>query len=406
MPLILAIEPDRRQASRIGALKRGLVNAEILIVDSTERAIAALEGRVPDLILTSLLLSPKDEAGLREWNGAGTHVQMLMIPVLAAASRPANGRRGLLTHLRRGRKDTGGASQGCDPAVFAAQIAEYLDRGAREREALDVEVTLATLSEIKRAVVPDLEPAALSESAPTPIAAIDRPPLLEIAPIAVAAVPPAPIPEHMDALFSEIEAMLAEFELDELDELDELNGLNGLNGDDTWEDIALDDDESSAPTELTSERVDLGTFVEELDALIDNRPTALAQPADSDSPPPRVAIANPLPVAPMWPALEGMLVDEALVDDFVAVLEDVPDLGEEEPDENEADSDLWTPLPAAFHDAWPRLQGIVIDTTAQTGGKRPVEDEWGFFDPEQCGFRALLTKLDEITKQRSAIMRG
>jgi hypothetical protein len=27
----------------------------------------------------------------------------------------------------------------------------------------------------------------------------------------------------------------------------------------------------------------------------------------------------------------------------------------------------------------------------------PIQDEWGFFDPEQCGFAALLAKLDEMT---------
>jgi hypothetical protein len=27
---------------------------------------------------------------------------------------------------------------------------------------------------------------------------------------------------------------------------------------------------------------------------------------------------------------------------------------------------------------------------------RPVQDEWGFFDPDQCGFRALLARLDAI----------
>jgi hypothetical protein len=27
---------------------------------------------------------------------------------------------------------------------------------------------------------------------------------------------------------------------------------------------------------------------------------------------------------------------------------------------------------------------------------KPVQDEWGFFDPDQCGFAALLAKLDEI----------
>ena len=29
---------------------------------------------------------------------------------------------------------------------------------------------------------------------------------------------------------------------------------------------------------------------------------------------------------------------------------------------------------------------------------KPIQDEWGFFDPEQCGFAALLAKLDEITE--------
>jgi len=28
---------------------------------------------------------------------------------------------------------------------------------------------------------------------------------------------------------------------------------------------------------------------------------------------------------------------------------------------------------------------------------RPIQDEWGFFDPQQCGFAALLAKLDEVT---------
>ena len=32
---------------------------------------------------------------------------------------------------------------------------------------------------------------------------------------------------------------------------------------------------------------------------------------------------------------------------------------------------------------------------------KPVQDEWGFFDPEQCGFSTLLAKLDEITEQPS-----
>jgi hypothetical protein len=34
----------------------------------------------------------------------------------------------------------------------------------------------------------------------------------------------------------------------------------------------------------------------------------------------------------------------------------------------------------------------------QEKARPPVQDEWGFFDPEQCGFSALLTKLDEISE--------
>ena len=53
----------------------------------------------------------------------------------------------------------------------------------------------------------------------------------------------------------------------------------------------------------------------------------------------------------------------------------------------------------------PREKGIALVSrekgTAQVSrekGTAPVQDEWGFFDPEQCGFSALLTKLDEITE--------
>jgi hypothetical protein len=50
-------------------------------------------------------------------------------------------------------------------------------------------------------------------------------------------------------------------------------------------------------------------------------------------------------------------------------------------------------------------------TPQQGGGEKgsaPVQDEWGFFDPQQCGFSALLTKLDEISEdeKRSAKKRA
>jgi hypothetical protein len=81
-----------------------------------------------------------------------------------------------------------------------------------------------------------------------------------------------------------------------------------------------------------------------------------------------------------------------------AIADIVAGIAEDEPEEGEADGDLWTALPPVRH-SWPPLQGaLVAGPAAKAAGGRPIEDEWGFFDPERCGFSALLAKLDEITK--------
>jgi hypothetical protein len=38
-----------------------------------------------------------------------------------------------------------------------------------------------------------------------------------------------------------------------------------------------------------------------------------------------------------------------------------------------------------------------VKVPARVKAPQPLQDEWGFFDPEQCGFAALLTKLDAVT---------
>jgi CheY-like chemotaxis protein len=70
-PLILAIEPDRRQASKIAAIARNL-EAEFIAAESAEQALATLETRVPDLILTPHFLSPRDESALDDRRAATT----------------------------------------------------------------------------------------------------------------------------------------------------------------------------------------------------------------------------------------------------------------------------------------------------------------------------------------------
>src|SRR5262249_32555592 len=38
-------------------------------------------------------------------------------------------------------------------------------------------------------------------------------------------------------------------------------------------------------------------------------------------------------------------------------------------------------------------------TPRKRGRLKPVQDEWGFFDPDQCGFKALLARLDAVTDE-------
>jgi len=196
MPLILAIEPDRRQANQLNAVVRGRLHAELVLADSAERALADLGNRIPDLILTSALLSPKDETALgerlRALDGLAAHVQTLTIPVLAMGKSRADGggRLGVLSALRRDRTSTA-VSQGCDPAVFAEQCRGYLDRAAAECERQVEEAALrAGQSETHVHVAAEPVADVRSEPAIAGIASAAAPPLdvetVAIEPLSVA----------------------------------------------------------------------------------------------------------------------------------------------------------------------------------------------------------------------------
>ena len=43
-------------------------------------------------------------------------------------------------------------------------------------------------------------------------------------------------------------------------------------------------------------------------------------------------------------------------------------------------------------------EAVDLKSKRRTKKAQPIQDEWGFFDPEQCGFAALLAKLEEITE--------
>src|SRR5438046_10737875 len=108
MPIILAIEPDRRQAAHVSAIVRHRVGAELILADTTEAALDAIGSRVPDLVLVPALLSPQDDAALNaalRVIAAAAHVRALTIPVFGNGTSHSPGV-GLLARFRRGRAES------------------------------------------------------------------------------------------------------------------------------------------------------------------------------------------------------------------------------------------------------------------------------------------------------------
>ena len=109
MPLILALEPDPRQAALLRHLVKAEVHAEIEVVDSRDAAIAAIAARVPDVLLLTALMSPRDEdeliAHLRTLENV-EHVQTHTVPMLAGSAPAASTGRGSRWRTRSERSCT------------------------------------------------------------------------------------------------------------------------------------------------------------------------------------------------------------------------------------------------------------------------------------------------------------
>src|SRR5438105_12106698 len=133
MSLILVVEPDSRHAAQLASIAQNHLHAELVMADSGDRAVAALADRVPDIVLTAPLLPHRDETVLSDYlralGAAGAHVQTLTIPILSAPAAPQHSVRGM---FRRERADQG-APNGCDPALFAEPVGQYLRRARQSR---------------------------------------------------------------------------------------------------------------------------------------------------------------------------------------------------------------------------------------------------------------------------------
>ena len=99
MPLILAIEPDPRQAAQIATIVGHRIGGELMLAGTTEQALDVIGDRVPDLVLVPALLSPQDDAALAaalRVIAAAAHVRTLTIPVLATGPKKRARHEGML----------------------------------------------------------------------------------------------------------------------------------------------------------------------------------------------------------------------------------------------------------------------------------------------------------------------
>jgi hypothetical protein len=91
---VLAIEADPAQTAMIRHVACDMLQADVTVVDSLERAVRTLHAGTPEVVLVPALLSPADEADLlsaiRLLPDAG-HVEVLTTPRLKSCG--AAGRR-------------------------------------------------------------------------------------------------------------------------------------------------------------------------------------------------------------------------------------------------------------------------------------------------------------------------
>jgi hypothetical protein len=174
---ILAIESDPRQAVALSRIVKDRVSgAELTVVNSKDGAVAAITRKLPDLILVSVLFSPREEeeviAHLRALEGAD-HLQTLTIPLLASSAQPeVKTKRGLFGFRKKAEEVE---TPGCDPHVFAEQIVGYLKTASELKANAEAAKRYAA-----RTPVPDVPPPE-PQPEPQPDAIAEPEPILETA---------------------------------------------------------------------------------------------------------------------------------------------------------------------------------------------------------------------------------
>ena len=197
MQLILAIVADPHEAAQLAKLIQGRLSVDLVQAAEVGEGLLALDDRLPDLILTSPLMSPFDDGVLDEYlrslGPAGAHVQTVRIPVLSEAPKKKKG-----FGFSFGRsKPQPVTPEGCEPKVFADEIQHYLERAAEEKRHAGAGASSAAI-EVEGSFTPSIEeqwtPAYSDDS--TPVYSSEAAPVYTPSEQATWRTEPEPEPNH------------------------------------------------------------------------------------------------------------------------------------------------------------------------------------------------------------------
>jgi len=467
MPLILAIDSDRRQSEQLAALMRKSLKVELVQATSAGEGLHALRDRVPDLILTSPLLSPFDDGVLdeylRELGTQAAHVQTVRIPVLSAVAKPLA--RGLFS-LRR-TKTPSTAPDGCDPKVFADEIAQYLARAQERRAAKTSAPTVIASADAGRSPVVDAKALVpMVETVAHAAQEEDDPIVRDFASFTTQDDEDDEIPIYQPA------ATIRTFEIPEEPKPIALRQPEPVAVDqepivvrpmsilnlsepiviEPSQLIQTEPDDRKPRSVLLTEAMDVGPIPEPIDVAATPEPIDVAPPVvpiEVAQAPQPIAVSSPPAVVRHAAEPENMSAQPASPS-----VETSAGTGATQPRPGTAPITSFETALAAIRAAWaappdarttpaasakaparpaqvevdltgdidaiepmdrsqPQSEGLPADESsrqrslkakknapqppqARAANGGPVQDEWGIFDPNQCGFSALVDKLDEV----------
>lgn len=509
MSLILVVEPDSRHAAQLASIARNHLHAELVMADSGDRAVAALDHRVPDIVLTAPLLPHHDEAVLSDYlralGEAGAHVQTLTIPIL---STPAAAKGGVRARFRKERA-TPAMPDGCDPALFAEQVGQYLHRARQrrvtataappapaiafretpteellagqvvsDREAEDVDLTpfLQNISEPADHYELQTEPSdrrdasgRFDQDEPIPTRVPAEPPIPTYAPLepiptyvpvepirrlepverveAVEAIEPTELTEPFEpykpsepiqspdlfvepvqtvapvarvapiAALEPVERFATPASVEpaaRVDDVEPVQPAEPLERRQAFE--PRREQAIRAVEEVRAKRAERKARHERVEPVLPTEPVLVVEPVPVVEPV-LVIDAPPAPVAPLEPRT-SYAEAPSRAELLPAVAAPLARRRERRPEPAQVPALVPQPVQVPQVIMVPTGDGssqtsvsvavavsvqVATQTTVSSAPKRgapgqlkPVQDEWGFFDPDQCGFRALLERLDAI----------